>query len=111
MAPRATPSVAEIMAPWADADSVPFPALAGRAGMPREVRRKILESGVIKPVPGTAGQGKMPMVTKEDAFLFAAAVVLAFIAGMAVVTVLRILAQTGAEFGGEVLRIPLPPGP
>jgi hypothetical protein len=103
-----TPSVTEIMAPWTGADRVPFPSLATRAGLSRDLRREILDSGLIAPLPETAGQGKTPVITVEDALMFAAAVVLAFVAGLAVVTALRVIVKTGAEIGGETLQIPLP---
>jgi hypothetical protein len=102
------PSVTEIMAPWTDATRVPFPTLATRAGLSRDVRREILDSGVFEPLPETTGKGKTAMITAEDALMFAAAVVLALAAGLAVVTVLRVIVKTGAEFGGETLKIQLP---
>jgi hypothetical protein len=40
--------------------------------------------------------------------VLSAAVVLAFVAGLAVVTALRVIVKTGAEIGGETLQIPLP---
>lgn len=95
------------MAPWMDATRVPYPTLATRAGLSRDDRRVIFDSGLIKPIPETAGQGKTPVITAEDAFMFAAAVVLAFVAGVAVVTVLRVIVKSGAEIGAETLRIPL----
>jgi len=101
------PCTAELLAPWDGADVVPFPALATRAGLSRDARRELLDSGVIRPVNDVT-RGKTPLITWEDAAMFAAAALLALAAGLAVVTVLRVLCQTGAKIGADGVQIPVP---
>lgn len=95
------------MAPWADAEIIPFPALATRAGLTRDVRRELVDSGVIKPLT-ERGHGKTALITKDDALMFAAAVLLAVAAGVAVVYVLRMLTANSAEVGISGVNIPMP---
>jgi hypothetical protein len=103
-------SVAEVLAPWADADRVPLPELARRAGIARKQRQEALDAGLVVPL-GRAGKGGAYVISREDAERFASAALIAAAVGVALVVVLRILSGSGASVSATGVTIPLAMSP
>lgn len=105
-------SVMSVLEQWEGEELVPLPALtralqeSGAAGMDRGSREYAIRQGVITPAAG-GGHGRPFMVTWEDALLIALAAVVAAAAGIALVSALRALRNTGAQVNGSVVTFSL----
>jgi hypothetical protein len=107
------------MAPYADLEVSPGLAILAdvqrAAGLSRGAVRAAVDEGLVTPTPVRMGpgQGGGYTVTLDDALLLVACAALALAAGVAFVTMLRVLRSSGATIdpaaGAVVLPIPTTP--
>jgi hypothetical protein len=96
---------------WAGQDLIPLPGLsdalerAGAVGMDANARHYAIRKGII--TPAVRVNGRPCMVTWEDALLIVLAATMAVAAGIALVSALRALRNTGAQVSGDVVTISL----
>lgn len=102
---------AEALAPFGDADVIPLPDVANYVGMQRNTRTYAVEKGIIHTTtgPGAAGRGRAGsyVVTRDEALLIIVSAALAATIGVAVVTVIRTLRNSGASITADSVTIPL----
>jgi hypothetical protein len=107
----ATIDPAEVLAPFGDADVIPLPDVANLAGMNRGARTYAVEKGIIQTTkgPGAAGYGRQGsyVVTRDEALLILVSAALAVSIGVAVVTVIKALRNSGASITADSVTIPL----
>lgn len=89
--------------PWPDTDAVPVIDVARKAHVPRYDVRTVELEGLVSHLPKRGPKGSL-MVSKDDALFLLGCAALAVAAGIALVTVVRVLRETGAQPGG----LPLP---
>lgn len=91
-------------------DLVTLPDLVRVSGVPRTAFRTAVEEGLITPSPVRRGRGRGGAITftKEDAMFLLAVAALAALAGIAFVTMLKAMKQTGAQVNGNEVTINLP---
>lgn len=96
--------------PWPGRETVQVVEVARAAGLPRYDMRKVEVAGLIQPV-GREGTGGRPVVTHDDALFLLHAALLAVAAGLALVSVVRVLRQSGASLGPGGFTVPVPISP
>lgn len=107
-----TISPAELMARFGDSELIPLPELGEPIGLDRSRRDYAVTRGIIKTAQdrNTSRAGRpngCHMVTREEAMLILAAAALAAAIGVALVTVIRTLRNSGCSVTAEGLLIPL----
>lgn len=100
-------SSAVLADPWPGQNTVSVIDVAREAGVPRYNVRTVELAGLVEHA-GRAGRGGRLMVSKEDALFLLGAAAVAAVAGIALVTVVRALRETGAQVGPGGITIPLP---
>jgi hypothetical protein len=88
---------------------VPVADVVREAGVSREDVRTVERKGWIEPA-GRKGQGGAHLLTHDDAMFLLGAAIIAVAAGLAVVTMVRVLRETGAMPGPAGMVIPFPSG-
>lgn len=96
--------------PWPDRATVPVIEVARTAGIPRYDVRKVELAGLVQHA-GREGAGGSLTLTHDDALYLLHAALLALAAGIALVTVVRVLRQTGASLGPGGFTVPIPISP
>lgn len=110
--PSALIDPAEVLAPLGDGDVFPLPDVANLVGMKRTVRSYAVDKGIIHTTdtgPGAKGRGRAGslMVSRDEALLIIVSAALAAAIGVAVVTVIRTLRNSGASITADSVSIPL----
>lgn len=102
---------AEALAPFGDSDTIPLPDVGDYVGMTRDARNYAIRKGLIQTAtgPGAAGRGRAGsyVVTRDEALLIIVAAALAAALGIAVITAIRTLRNSGASITAESVTIPL----
>lgn len=97
----------QVLDPWPDLDTVPVIDVARAAGVPRYDVRKVELAGLVKHAgrlagPGVGrGRGGTPTLTHDDAVFVFRCALIAVMAGVAVVTVARVM--RGIDAGPDAL--------
>lgn len=76
--------------PWAGFESVPLVDVVREAGVPYEQVRKAFRRGLVEPLP-ERGPKNSALLSHEDAVMLLQAAAVALLAGIALVTVVRML--------------------
>jgi hypothetical protein len=92
---------------------VTLPEVQRAAGISREALRIAIDDGLVTPTPVRVGRGRNGgayTFTKEDALLLAVCAVMALAAGIAFITMLRVLRSCGAQVNplAGTVTLPLP---
>jgi hypothetical protein len=99
-------SVTETLALWEGRNSVPFPDVARAVGLDRNHIAYAVNKGIIEPLP-QRGPSNAHMLRWDDVVLIVVAAAIATAAGIAVMTVIRSLRQSGAQVTPAGVTIPI----
>ena len=99
-------SVTETLAQWEGRDAVPFPEVARAVGLDRNHIIYAVNKDIIRPLP-KRGPSNAYMVRWDDVVLIVVAAAIAAAAGIAVMTVIRSLRQSGATVTPAGVTIPV----
>lgn len=102
--PAPRPNVAAL---WGNRELVSAPEVARTAGIPRGWVRVAVDSGAVPEATRGDNRGRPVMLTRQDALLIVAAAALVAVTGIALVTVIRLLRESGAQLGPDGLLIRL----
>ena len=95
-ASRTTSTLQELLAGLPDSDVIPMPLIRDRVGWTRTAQADAVREGLIKPLPVHGPAGSF-LVTRDDAVTIMVAAALAFIAGCAVIAMLRAIQGAGLD--------------
>jgi hypothetical protein len=98
---------AEVIERWQGQTAVPLAEVAHAVGLDYHHTKYALRKGLVEPIPDQRGFGNAHMIDWDQVVLFLAAAVLAAMAGIAVVTALRSLRNSGAQVGPNGVTIPV----
>ena len=96
----------DVLESLGDGDLIPLADVAQRAGLNRGTQHYAIRHNVITPADRRGPNGRY-LVTREQALIILAAGAIAVAVGVAVVTVIRTLNETGARVTSGALTIPL----
>ncbi len=99
-------SVTETLARWEGRETVPFPDVARAVGLDRNHIAYAVTKGIIEPEP-ERGPCNAYMIRWDDVVLIVVAAAIAAAAGIAVMTVIRSLRQSGAMVTPAGVTIPV----
>ncbi len=99
----------DVLERWQGQPAVPLPEVTHAVGLNYDHGKAFVQQGLVKPLP-ERGFGNAHMIDWDQVLLILAAAAFAAVAGMAVVTALRTLRQTGAQVtpGGITIPVALP---
>lgn len=80
--------------PWSGTEAVPLVDVVRESGVPYENVRKVFRQGLVEPLP-ERGQFNAALLSHEDAVMLLRAAALALLAGIAIVTAVRVLRAPG----------------
>ena len=99
-------SITDALAPFAGRDLIPLPELGNSLGFNKAAQSYAVRHGVITPAPKKGKSGRY-MVTRDEAMLIIAAAGLALAIGVALVTAIRALRESGATVTAGGIVIPI----
>ena len=97
----------ELLERWQGQSAVPVAEVAHAVGLDYHHTKYALNKGLIKPIPDRRGKGNAHLIEWDQVVLILAAAALAAVAGIAVVTALRSLRNSGAHVGPGGVTIPV----
>ena len=101
----------DALSPFGDRDLIPLPEIGNYLGMPRATRNALVSKGLVRTTvaPGEtrSARGRKVLVTRDEALLIIAAALMAAALGIALVTAIRGLRNSGAVLTADALTIPL----
>lgn len=92
---------------WAGRDVLPVMEVVRAAGLSRDDVRVVDKAGLLRKLD-RRGPKNAIMITREEAMFLLGVAALAIAAGMALVTMARLLRETGASVGPTGIVIPFP---
>jgi len=92
---------------------VDLPDIVRATGVTRRAFEEAMHEGLIKPTDIRRGRGRggAQTFTQEDAIFLMMVAALAVLAGVAFVSALKLMKQSGAQVNGNAITITLPAGP
>ena len=94
---------------WTPKDgTVTVPEVVAASGLTYAAVRKAIGEGLVTPTPVRRGHGGAKTLTVEDATLILIAAGIALAAGIAFVTILKVIRETGGTVGPTGVTIPIP---
>lgn len=89
-------TVPGLLAGLPDGDVIPMPVIRDLIGWTRDAQANVVTEGLIRPLP-VRGRAGCWQVSRDDAVTILVAAALAFAAGVAVISMLRAIVNTGLD--------------